>query len=163
MSLSLNGHQIYRGLLLLESTANIAATITMIFEPERTLSMILRGPSQITPAIKTMEQWIGGILVVIAVPLILSYPERSGPDHDAAQVIARRRLTYQMLGAGEVALALLTASQYLRGDSGMTNQALLIGTGMCGFAASMRAFFLYVRPEWMQPQEQSEKGGEQKR
>ena len=94
-------------------------------------------------------QRLGGTITLATAPLLLSYPE-SGQS--ANEVTARRRLTYQMMGASEVVLGLLTLSQYLTGGSGLSDRNLLIATGtMAGFA-SMRAYFLYMKPAWMKPE-----------
>lgn len=71
--------------------------------------------------------------------------------------MARRRTTYLTLGAGEVALGTIMAAQYILGDSGLTDGALLAGMGMMGGIAAMRGFFLYVRPSWMAAHGNAEK------
>ena len=71
--------------------------------------------------------------------------------------MARRRTTYLTLGAGELALGTIMAAQYILGDSGLTDGALLAGMGMMGGIAAMRGFFLYVRPSWMAAQGNAEK------
>jgi hypothetical protein len=61
------------------------------------------------------------------------------------------------MGAGEAALGLVTLSQYMAGDSGLTDQALLTATGMMGVFGAMRLFFLYGRPQWMEGQAELKK------
>lgn len=151
-----NSNSIFRSALLVESAVNIASMFPMILNPEQPLSFLVQGPSQITPATKSLMQWFGGIIALATAPLLLSYPE-PGPGQSASVVTARRRLTYAMMGVTEAALGLLTASQYLSGNSGMTNQALLTATGMMGTFLSMRVFFLYVRPELMAAKDSSKK------
>ena len=99
-------------------------------------------------------QWFGAVMVVATAPLLLSYPEKG---QSTSVVTARRRLTYQIMGASEVALGLLATSQYLIGDSGLSDRTLLMGTGFMGACIGMRFFFLYVRPQWMEPEDSSKK------
>lgn len=61
------------------------------------------------------------------------------------------------LGAGEAALGTLMAVQYLSGDSGMTDTALLAAMGVMGGGLGMRVFFLFVKPGWMDAQENAKK------
>ena len=126
--------------------------IPMLINPEYTLSWLVRGPAQVTPAAKSLTQWVAASLVIATAPLLLSYPE-PGSGESASSVTARRRLTYTLMGTGEAALGLVTLSQYLAGDSGMTEQALLTATGMMGVFGAMRLFVLYGRPQWMEAEE----------
>ena len=84
-------------------------------------------------------QWLGGTITLATAPLLLSYPE-SGQS--ANEVTARRRLTYQMMGASEVVLGLLTLSQYLTGGSGLSDRNLLIATGTMGRIRQYEGVFL---------------------
>ena len=147
--MSLNGPSIFRSALLFESAANIGSIFPMILAPETSLSYLVKGPSQITPATKSLMQWVGGLLVLATAPLLLSHPEPSS-GQTAGEVTARRRLTYMVMGAAEATLGLVTASQYLMGDSGITDQALLTATGMMAGFMGVRAFFLFVNPQWME-------------
>ena len=90
------------------------------------------------------------------VPLLLSYPN-AGQGGSAEAVTARRRITYTMFGVAEAVLGLTTAAQYVMGDSGMTDQALLTATGMMATFMSMRVFFLFVKPEFMEARESTRK------
>lgn len=155
-TMSYSGNRIFRSALLIESAANISSIFPMLINPEYTLSWVVRGPAQITPAAKALTQWIAAFLVIATVPLLLSYPE-SGSGESASNVTARRRLTYTLMGAGEAALGLVTLSQYMAGDSGLTDQALLTATGMMGVFGAMRLFFLYGRPQWMEGQAELKK------
>ena len=101
-------------------------------------------------------QWFGGVIVMATAPLLLSY-RGPGPGETASQVTARRRITYFTLGAGEVALGALTLSQYLAGNSGLSDTTLLVATGMMGTFLGMRGFFLFVKPAWMELQETCKK------
>ena len=146
------GSRIFRSALLIESAANISSIVPMILYPDYVLSWLVKGPAQITPAAKTLTQWFGGIIVLATAPLLLSYPEASSGE-SASSVTARRRLAYTSLASAEVALGALSLLQYLTGDSGMTDSALLSTMGLMGSIISMRAFFLFARPQLMQAQE----------
>ncbi|KAK3051955.1 hypothetical protein LTR09_006909 [Extremus antarcticus] len=86
---------IFRTLLLAESAANIGSIIPALFAPELALSYLVRGPSQITPATKSLMQLFGGLVVLATAPLLLSYLEER---QSVEQVIAKRRLTYAVMG-----------------------------------------------------------------
>jgi Trk-type K+ transport system membrane component len=90
---------LYRSTLLFESAANIATCFQMIIDPETSLTNLVKDAAQITPATKSLTQWVGGVMVLTAVPLLLSYPENA----PAGEIRARRKLTYQMIGISEVA------------------------------------------------------------
>ena len=146
------GNRIFRSALLVESAANISTIVPMILYPDYVLSWLVKGPAQITPAAKTLTQWFGGLVVLATAPLLLSYPEPSSGE-SAGSVTARRRLAYISLASSEAALGALSLLQYLSGDSGMTDAALLSTMGMMGCFIGMRAFFLFARPQLMQAQE----------
>ena len=145
MTTNFNGHRIFRGALLGESAVNIGSMIPMILAPEAALSYLVKGPSQITPATKTMMQWFGGLIVLATAPLLLSYPNPSSDDDKAERerVVARRRLTYQSMAAAEAALGTITAVQYLTGSApGLTDSALLVATAAMGGFMAFRSFVL---------------------
>lgn len=152
--MSSSGRQIFRNALLAESAINIASLFPIILSPESVLSYLVRGPSQITPATKTLTQWFGCVIVMSTAPLLYSYPEPT-LGQSAGEVTARRQAAYMTLGAGELALGALTAASYLTGDSGMTDQALLTATGMLAAFGGMRAFFLFMKPAWMEATQSS--------
>jgi hypothetical protein len=155
-TMSSTGNRIFRSTLLIESAANISAIFPMVLYPEYVLSWLVRGPAQITPAAKSLTQLFGGILVLATAPLLLSYPEPASGE-SASNVTARRRLSYLAMGATEATLGLVTLSQYLAGDSGMTDQALLTATATMVTFIGMRAFFLLAKPEFMEAQEITKK------
>lgn len=66
-------------------------------------------------------------------------------------------MTYITLGAGELALGTIMAAQWILGDSGLTDNALLGGMGVMGSIAAMRGFFLFLTPSWMEAQENTKK------
>ncbi|KAK3714942.1 hypothetical protein LTR37_007432, partial [Vermiconidia calcicola] len=57
----------------------------------------------------------------------------------------------------EAGLGALTLFQYLNGDSGITDQALLIATTTMVTLTSMRAYVLYAKPQWVEPEESGKK------
>lgn len=139
---------IFRTLLLAESAANIGSIIPALFAPELALSYLVRGPSQITPATKSLMQLFGGFVVLATAPLLLSYLEER---QSVEQVIAKRRLTYAVMGISELAIGSITLAQYMQGNSGLTDQALLMATGAMAVFTAMRGYFLFVRPELIMP------------
>jgi hypothetical protein len=147
-----SSNRVFRLALLTESAANISTIVPMILYPDYVLSWLVKGPAQITPAAKTLTQWFGGLIVLATAPLLLSYPEPSSGE-SASSVTARRRLTYTSLALSEATLGALSLFQYLTGDSGMTDVALLSTMGMMGSIIGMRAFFLFARPQLMQAQD----------
>lgn len=154
--MSSTGNRIFRSALLTEAVANISTIVPLGLYPDYVLSWLVRGPAQITPAAKSLTQWMGAFIVLATAPLLLSYPDPA-PGESASTVTARRRLTYITIAASEATLGLVTLSQYLAGDSGMTDQALLAATGMMVGFISMRAFFLFAKPEFMEAQETAKK------
>jgi hypothetical protein len=55
--MSFNGARTFRTALLFEIGANLTGIIPCIFYPETTLSYLVKGPNQITPATKSLVQW----------------------------------------------------------------------------------------------------------
>ncbi|KAI6864708.1 hypothetical protein KC338_g5332 [Hortaea werneckii] len=155
--MSFNGTRLFRYALLGEAAINIAGAIPIILNPDSMLKLLVRGPTMINPATRTLTQWFGGLTLALTVPILLSYPNPHPSRGSSSEVMARRRTTYLTLGAGEVALGTIMAAQYILGDSGLTDGALLAGMGMMGGIAAMRGFFLYVRPSWMAAQGNAEK------
>ncbi|KAI7282174.1 hypothetical protein KC345_g3674 [Hortaea werneckii] len=155
--MAFNGTRLFRYALLGEAAINIAGAIPIILNPDSMLKLLVKGPTMINPATRTLTQWFGGLTLALTVPILLSYPNPHPSRWSSSEVMARRRTTYLTLGAGELALGTIMAAQYLLGDSGLTDNALLAGMGMMGGIAAMRGFFLYVRPSWMAAQGNAEK------
>lgn len=95
--------------------------------------------------------------LALTVPLLFSYPNPRPSHGGGPQVVPWRRMTYITLAMGEVALGSVMAAQFMIGDSGLTDNALLGGMALMGGIAAMRGFFLYVQPSWMAAQENSKK------
>jgi len=155
--MTFNGTRLFRYALIGEAAINIASAIPIILNPDSILKLLVRGPTMINPGTRTLTQWFGGLTLALTVPILLSYPNPHASRGSSSDVMARRRTTYLTLGAGELALGTIMAAQYLLGDSGLTDGALLGGMGTMGGIAAMRGFFLYVRPSWMAAQGNAEK------
>ncbi|CZT24057.1 uncharacterized protein RCC_09774 [Ramularia collo-cygni] len=140
----------FRTAVILEILANISSIIPLILNPDFALSFLVTGPSQITPATRTLARYFGGFVATITVPLLLSIPTPApGPAGEAQR--GTRRTTYLTLGAGEVALGGLMAWAYATGaDSGMTDMALLGGAMNLGAFLIMRYVFLFGKPELLE-------------
>ncbi len=116
---------IFRTTLLGEAAANIGSIVHMFLAPEAVLSYLVNNNLQITPSTRSLTQWIGALIVLATAPLLLSYTE----DGTRAEILAKRRLTYQIMGLTEVAIGSVTLSQYLSGDSGLKDGVLVTATG----------------------------------
>jgi hypothetical protein len=145
-----NGVRLFRYALLAESAINIASGIPIILAPEFALSFLLEGPAQITPATKALAQWFGAITLGLTVPLLLSVPH-------VPRAAAGRRMAYTTLGACEATLGAVMMMQWFAGDTGIKMEALATGALAMGSFLGMRGFFLFVRPGWMEGQENVKK------
>ncbi|KAK5121726.1 hypothetical protein LTR85_004601 [Meristemomyces frigidus] len=155
--MSFNGVRLFRYALLGEIAANLTGIVPMLFAPETVLSYLATGPNQITPATKSLTQWFAAVVVALTIPLAVSYPNPRPSQGGEPHIPHWRRLTYMLLGAGEAALGTVMAAQYLSGDSGLTDTVLIGGMGTMGALCAMRGFFLFVRPNWMDAQENARK------
>ena len=99
-----------------------------------------------------MSHRVGIAIVALVVPVALSYP-----NDPSRQATAWRRLTYTTAGAVELGFSTVLLTQYLIGGSGLTDAALLGGAAAFGGLVVIRAFFLFVRPEWMKAQDNRRK------
>ncbi|KAK5165481.1 uncharacterized protein LTR77_009010 [Saxophila tyrrhenica] len=145
---------LFRAALLFESAANLASVFPMLLAPETTLSYLVATPSQITSATLTLTQWLAGLITLATAPLLLSYPETGSP----AAVVARRRLTYQIMGISEVALVGIMLGQWVVGGSGMRDGALLVAIAALTGFAGVRGWFLFGRPGLMGVEGKGKKG-----
>ncbi|KAK3072187.1 hypothetical protein LTR53_007294 [Teratosphaeriaceae sp. CCFEE 6253] len=162
--MSFNGVRLFRYALIFEMSANMIGIIPLLFAPETALSLLVKGPNQITPATKSLMQWhvptfltdpeFGVIfLTAFTLPLALCYPNPAPSRSKTGggdQIVAWRRLTYILFGAGEAGLGTMMMIQWMQGDSGLTDVALLGGAATMGAFLGLRGFFLYARPSWME-------------
>jgi hypothetical protein len=140
----------FRTAVTLEILANLSSIPPLLFYPDYALSFLVTGPSQITPATRTLARYIGGFVAALTVPLVLSLPQPAqGPAGEAQR--GTRRTAYLTLGAGELAMGGLMAWAYATGaDSGMTDLALLGGAVNLGALLVVRGVFLYWKPELLE-------------
>ncbi|EMC91563.1 hypothetical protein BAUCODRAFT_298019 [Baudoinia panamericana UAMH 10762] len=173
--MAFNGVRLFRYALLGEIGSNVMGALPCLLAPETVLSYLVRGPNDITPVAKSLTQWYacchprfqrptnrkvrfgGMILTAFTIPIILSYPNPRPSQGGDPQIVAWRRLAYMTLGAGEVGLGTIAMIQFLQGDSGFTDSALLGVMAFMGVFSAMRGFFLYARPSWMEAQENAKK------
>ncbi|KAK5696569.1 hypothetical protein LTR97_007872 [Elasticomyces elasticus] len=173
--MSFNGVRLFRYALLFEMGANMGGIIPCLFAPELALSFLVKGPSQITPAATSMMQWFGTLFLTgFTLPLALCYPNPVPSQGGNSEVVAWRRLTCKSLdvldtkrlltnftdilfAAGEAGLGTMMLIQWMQGNSGMNDTSLLVGAMAMGAFLGMRAFFLYVRPSWMEGQANARK------
>ncbi|KAI5362803.1 hypothetical protein Slin15195_G101840 [Septoria linicola] len=136
----------FKTAVALEIAGNLASLPALLLNPDYALSFLVTGPSQITPATRTLAQWFGGLVAGLTIPLLLSYPTpASGPAGDAQRGF--RRATYIALAGPEVAFVALMAAAYLKGaDVGITLKALLGGAANLSALVVMRAVFLFWKP-----------------
>jgi hypothetical protein len=145
-----NGVRLFRYALLAESAINIVSAIPIILAPDFALSFLVASPAQITPATRALAQWFGAITLGLTAPLLLSVPH-------VPRAASGRRMAYTTLGACEAVLGAVMAMQLFAGDSGMKPEALAGGAAAMGGFLGVRAFFLFVRPGWMEGQENAKK------
>ncbi|KAK5112636.1 hypothetical protein LTR62_003951 [Meristemomyces frigidus] len=121
--MSSSGPRLFRSALLFEITANSIGFLPAIFAPETVLSFLLKSPAMMTPATKSLMQWFGVLIATgFTLPLILCYPQPGSANVD---IVAWRRLTYLMFGAGEMGLGAMMLVHWMQGDSGLSENALL--------------------------------------
>jgi len=117
------------------------------------------------------------ILTAFTLPLALCYPNPVPSQGGTSEIVAWRRLTCTFLppnplgphfthhlpqqdiffAAGEAGIGTTMLYQYMAGNSGMSDRALLVGAATMGLFLGMRAFFLYARPSWMEAQGNAKK------
>ena len=148
--MAMNGVRMFRCILLAEAGLNLASVVPMFIEPDYVLSWLVESPEHITPAACALTQWCGCIVAGLTVPLILSVPH-------TAEAPTLRKLTYKMYAAAEMALAAAMAMQYLNGDSGLKSEALRTSMTTMGALVAVRAYFLLVRPGYMEGQANAKK------
>lgn len=146
----MNGVRMFRYALIAEATLNLASVVPMLIDPSYILSWLVESPEHITPAACALVQWSGCIVAGLTVPLILSVPH-------TPEAPTLRKITYQTYAAAELALATAMGMQYLNGDSGLKSEALWTsGTTMAALVA-VRAYFLLIKPSYMEGQANAKK------
>jgi hypothetical protein len=148
--MAMNGVRMFRYALIGEATINLASVVPMLIDPSYILSWLVESPEHITPAACALVQWCGCIVAGLTVPLILAVPHST----DAPAI---RKATYQMYAAAEMALATAMGMQYLRGNSGLKTEALWSSMTTMAALVVMRAYFLVVKPSYMEGQANAKK------
>lgn len=137
----------FKGALAFEIFANVISLPSLLLKPDSALAMLVKGASEITPAARTLTQWLGGFVAALTIPLILSWPD---PKTTTDSQVGFRRATYITMGAGEVVMGSLLAVQYMSGQSGLKDNVLLFLTANMGALLAMRVVFLVYKPEWLE-------------
>jgi hypothetical protein len=148
--MAMNGVRMFRYALLAEAGLNLSSVFPMLIDPSYILSWLVKSPEHITPAACSLVQWCGCIVAGITVPLLLSVPH-------TPEAPTIRKVTYQMYAAAELALGAAMAVQYLNGDSGLKSEALWTSVTTMGALVAVRAYFLVVKPGYMEGQANAKK------
>lgn len=148
--MSFNGVRLFRYNLLFEAATSAIGGASMILNPSSSLALFLPATTPATAALKAQTQWIGAVILAFTAPLLLCYP-------NIPREAAARRMTYTTFLAVETCVGLVAAAQFALGGSGMKDGALLAMAGMMAFFAGMRVFFLFVKPGWIEAQENVKK------
>ncbi|KAK5000350.1 hypothetical protein LTR66_000768 [Elasticomyces elasticus] len=136
------GHPYFRAALLFEACANLFGATIFTLAPRYTLSLLATSSVQITPLAVTLSQWLGGLTLALATPLVLAYP-------NTPEGIASRPTVYWTLGAGELCVVAIMGWQYMSNTSGMTARALAMSMGVLGGTLLGRLWVLIARPDLM--------------
>jgi hypothetical protein len=148
--MAMNGVRMFRYALLAEAGLNLASVVPMLIDPSYILSWLVESPENVTPAACALTQWCGCIVAGLTVPLILSVPH-------TPEAPTIRKLTYRMYAAAEMGLATAMAVQYLNGDSGLKSEALWTSMTTMVALVAVRAYFLLVKPGYMEGQANAKK------
>jgi len=142
MSVTNTGTSLFRNALLIESAANIFGGAAMLLIPHKILSWMTHTTTPITPLSTNLVQWLGGLVIALATPLVMSYP-------NTALGIASRYTTYWTLGAGEVCIIAVMAVQSMSGRCAFTSTAVMGSIAVLGPTLAWRVFCLVYKPEWI--------------
>lgn len=148
MSTHSTGTSLFRSALLIESSFNIVGGLTMLLYPTQVLSSMTYAPptfsttpaATITPLSAQLVQWLGGLVLALTTPLLLSCP-------NTAAGVASRYTTYWTLGMGEVCLLGVMAMQWVQGSSVFTGRVLAGSAGVLGVTLAWRVYAIILRPE----------------
>ena len=66
-------------------------------------------------------------------------------------------MTYTTLGAIEVFISAISVLAYVNGDSGLTDEFLVMAAGSMGAFILLRGYFLFVKPNYMDAQQNAKK------
>lgn len=134
------GTTLFRSALLIESAMNIFGGSGMILFPSAILRSMTYPTTPITPAATNLMQWLGGLVIALSTPLLLSYP-------NTVAGVASRYTTYWTLAAGEVVLMSVMAVQATSGRNAVTGRFVGAAWGILGVTLAWRVYALVFRPE----------------
>ncbi|KAI0180635.1 hypothetical protein GGR52DRAFT_253648 [Hypoxylon sp. FL1284] len=135
--------------LAIESFLNIIGAAQFVLYPDWCLSFaVARGPKLgtaiVPPSAAVLWQVYGAMVLALTVPLIQCIP-------NSKAVAEKRRITFQTLIAGEIALESLLVWHATRPDqSGFTSTALWLSAVNLVPALTWHSFVVYVKPGMMQ-------------
>lgn len=115
-------------LLALESTLNILTLPPLLLTPSLLLTPLLSSSAPLNPPTILLTQILGtGLITLATAPLLLSYPETRNEGHEV--VLARRRLTYAIMGVSEAVIGGVMGMGWVWGGSGVRDGVLVVGIG----------------------------------
>lgn len=134
---------IIQSALIFEALVTFPPAAILIAAPNWALSKLLPTTTIMAgiPASTTsLAQMVGALIVTLTVPLVMSVPNRP-------HIAETRRMTYWLLGAGEVLLILLLLAK--EGTSGFSDGILKTGAVQMAPFLIWRAIVLLGKPEWL--------------
>lgn len=141
-----------RFLLVSEAVVTALSAIAVMVAPTPLLRLMLNTgltyPLSVTnepsPAAVQLFQWSGAFMLMLCVPLVLSAGEN-------ARAKASRRMTYQLLGSGELILVVLLLVQSTSSGAGAVSKKFLwASAAMLGSIVLGRGWIFGWRPEWFE-------------
>ncbi|QIW99695.1 hypothetical protein AMS68_005213 [Peltaster fructicola] len=136
--------------LAAEAAMNIYGVVSIWADPGSMLVLLLPESTPHTAAMKSQVHWVAALTLGVTLPILLCIPDH--PD----QTVARRNL-YITFGGFEACMVGTALIHYIQGNSGFTDNGLLGTIAVFGFFTSVRIFFLYVKPTWLQARGTSSK------
>lgn len=137
--------------LAAEAAMNIYGSIAIWQDPSSMLVLLVPESTPHTAAMKSQVHWVAALTFGVTLPILLCIPDH--PD----QTVARRTL-YITFGGFEACMVATALGQYLVGDSGFTDAALIGTMATFTFFTSLRLFFLYIKPSWLKARGTTGKG-----
>lgn len=127
---------------LLEGLGNLFGGALMAVYPRFCLRYFLATPAIAPQSTVALTQWLGGIVIGLAVPLFLAYP-------NTPTAAASREVVYGTLAAGEMALLPIMAYHAgLGSSSGLNTQALMASVATLLPLCVGRLYVMFVKPNW---------------
>lgn len=127
---------------LLEGLGNLFGGTLMTVYPRLCLRYFLETPAISPRSTVALTQWLGGLIIGLAVPLFLAYP-------NTPTAAASREVVYGTLAAGEMALVSIMAYHTGLGKtSGLNTQALMAAIATLLPLCFGRLYVMFVKPNW---------------